>query len=145
MIRPTASFVTHVAAAVVAAVAVGFAVFAWRLSAGPISLAFLTPYMQDALRQTDSPIQIEFSDTILTWAGWDRALDIRILDVRAMGADGEVAAAAPEISISLSASALWRGMVAPTALEIIEPRVRLVRNADGSFEFGLGDVDRRLR
>ena len=143
MIRPTASFVTHVAAAVVAAVAVGFAVFAWRLSAGPISLAFLTPYVQDALRQTDSPIQIEFSDTILTWAGWDRALDIRILDVRAMGADGEVVAAAPEISISLSASALWRGMVAPTALEIIEPRVRLVRNADGSFEFGLGDVDRR--
>ncbi len=50
MIRPTASFVTHVAAAVVATVAVGFAVFAWRLSAGPISLAYLTPYVQDALK-----------------------------------------------------------------------------------------------
>ena len=143
MIRPTARFVTHFIAAMVAALAVAFAVFAWRLSAGPISLAFLTPYVQDALKQTDSPIQLEFSDTILTWAGWDRALDIRILDVRVMGVDGEVAAAAPEISISLSASALWGGMVAPTALEIIEPSVRLVRNADGSFEFGLGDVDRR--
>lgn len=143
MIRPTARFVTHAVAAVVAAVAIVFAVFAWRLSAGPISLAFLTPYVQDALRQTDSPFQIEFSDTILTWAGWDRALDIRILDVRAMGADGEVFAAAPEISISFSTRAFWRGMVAPTALEIIEPSVRLVRNADGSFEFGLGDVERR--
>lgn len=143
MIRPTARFVINFAAAMVAAVAIIFAVFAWRLSAGPISLAFLTPYMADALEQTDSPIQLEFSDTILTWAGWERALDIRILDVRARGADGEVAATAPEISISLSMPALWRGMVAPTALEIIEPSVRLVRNADGSFEFGLGDVDRR--
>ena len=143
MIRPTARFVTHVFAAMVAALAVGFAVFAWRLSAGPISLAYLTPYVADALRQTDSPIQVEFSDTILTWAGWDRALDIRILDVRAIGADGEVTAAAHEISISLSVPALWRGIVAPTALEIIEPSVRLVRNRDGSFEFGLGDVDRR--
>ena len=143
MIRPTASFVMNVVAATVATVALVFAVFAWQLSAGPISLAFLTPYVQDALKQTDSPIQIEFSDTILTWAGWDRALDIRILDVRAKVADGEVVAAAPEISISLSMRALWRGMVAPTALEIIEPSVRLVRNADGSFEFGLGDVDRR--
>ena len=143
MIRPTARFVTNFAAAMVAALAVVFAVSAWRLSAGPISLAFLTPYMQDALRQTDSPIQIEFSDTILTWAGWDRALDIRILDVRAVGAEGEVSTAAPEISISLSMPALWSGMIAPTALEIIEPSVRLVRNADGSFEFGLGDVDRR--
>jgi hypothetical protein len=130
-------------AAMVAAVAVVFAVFAWRLSAGPVSLAFLTPYMAAALEQTDSPIQLEFSDTILTWAGWERALDIRILDVRARGADGEVVATAPEISISLSVPALWRGMVAPTVLEIIEPSVRLVRNADGSFEFGLGDVDRR--
>ena len=143
MIRPTARFVMNFVAAMVAAVAVVFAVFAWRLSAGPVSLAFLTPYMAAALEQTDSPIQLEFSDTILTWAGWERALDIRILDVRARGADGEVVATAPEISISLSVPALWRGMVAPTVLEIIEPSVRLVRNADGSFEFGLGDVDRR--
>ena len=143
MIWPTARLVMHFFAAMVAALAIVFAVFAWRLSAGPISLAFLTPYVQDALKQTDSPIHLEFSDTILTWAGWDRALDIRILDVLVMGADGEVAAAAPEISLSLSMRALWRGMVAPTALEIIEPSVRLVRNADGSFEFGLGDVVRR--
>lgn len=139
VISPTIRSVTNIVAAAVAALAVAFSVFAWRLSAGPVSLAFLTPYVQDALKQTDSPLQIEFSDTILTWAGWDRALDIRILNVRAVGVDGEVAAVAPEISISLSTAALWRGMIAPTVLEIFEPAVKLVRNADGSVEYGLGD------
>ena len=140
MIRPTARFVTHAAAALVAALAIAFAAVAWRLSGGPISLAWLTPYVADALKETDSPYQVEFADTILTWAGWDRALDIRILDVRVVGADGAVAAAAPEVAISLSARAMWRGMIAPTALEIIEPRVRLVRDAEGEIEFGLGDA-----
>lgn len=139
MIRRTVRFAVHAMAALVAASTIVVAVFAWRLSGGPVSLAFLTPYVQDALAQTDAPYEVEFSDTILTWAGWERALDIRILDVRAVGADGAVAATAPEVSISLSVAALWRGMIAPTAIEVIEPRVRLTRNADGGFEFGLGD------
>ena len=141
MIRPAARFVMHAVAALVAAGAIAIAVLAWRLSGGPISLAYLTPYVQDALDQTDAPFEVEFSDTILTWAGWERALDIRILDVRTVGADGAVAATAPEVSISLSVAALWRGMVAPTALEVIEPTIRLTRNADGAFEFGLGQED----
>ena len=137
--RSTARFVLHVLAAGVAAAAIIFAVAAWRLSAGPISLAFLTPYVEDALRQIDSPYQVRFSDTILTWAGWERALDIRIVDVRVIGPDGAVAGRAPEVSVSLSLPALWRGMIAPTSLEIIEPTVRVVRGADGAVELGLGD------
>ena len=90
MIRRTARFAVHAMAALVAASTIVLAVFAWRLSGGPVSLAFLTPYVQDALEQTDAPYEVEFSDTILTWAGWERALDIRILDVRAVAADGAV-------------------------------------------------------
>ncbi len=139
VIRSTARFALHVLAAGVAAAAIIFAVVAWRLSGGPISLAFLTPYVQDALRQSDSPYQVQFSDTILTWAGWERALDIRLVDVRAIGADGAVAGRAPEVSVGLSLPALWRGLIAPTSLEIIEPTVRVVRGADGALELGLGD------
>ena len=129
----------HAAASLVAVTAIVIAVFAWRLSGGPVSLAVLTPYVQDALSQTESPYQVEFSDTILTWAGWERALDIRIVDVRVVGADGAVAASAPEVSLSLSIAAMWRGLVAPTAVEVIAPKVTLVRGVDGRFAFGLGE------
>jgi hypothetical protein len=139
VIRPTARFIMHTVASLVAVTAIVIAVLAWRLSGGPISLAVLTPYVQDALSQTESPYQVEFADTVLTWAGWERALDIRIVDVRVVGADGVVAASAPEISLSLSVAAMWRGLVAPTVLEVIAPKITLVRGVDGRFEFGLGE------
>lgn len=128
-------------AAVVAALTLLLAVAAWRLTGGPVHLSFLTPYVQDALRETDSPYRVEFADTILTWAGWERTLDIRLLDVRMVGVDGALAASAPEISLGLSVPAMFRGMIAPTSLEIIEPSVWVVRAADGHFEIGLGKAD----
>ncbi|MFQ5959744.1 MAG: DUF3971 domain-containing protein, partial [Alphaproteobacteria bacterium] len=126
-------------AAAVAAAAIVFAAAAWRLASGPVTLTFLSPYIEEALRQSDSPYRVEFSDTILTWAGWERTLDIRLLDVRAVGADGALAAVAPEVSLGLSLPALLRGMIAPSSLEIIEPKVRVVRGPDGSIELGLGE------
>ncbi len=140
MIRPATRFVVNAVAAVVAATAIITAAAAWRLASGPVSLNFLTPYVQDALRQSDSPYRVEFSETILTWAGWERTLDIRILDVRAVGPGGGLAATAPEISIALSVPALLRGIVAPTSLEVIEPKVRIVRGPDGRIELGLGEA-----
>ncbi len=140
VIRPATRLFLHTAAVIVAAGAVVFAAAAWRLASGPIPLTFLTPYVRDALRDTDSPYRVEFDDTILAWAGWDRTLDIRLLGVRAVGSDGALAATAPEVSIALSVPALVRGMIAPTSLEIIKPRVLVVREAEGRIELGLGDV-----
>ena len=138
VIRPAGHFVLHVVAAAIAAAAIVFAAAAWRLASGPVTLTFLSPYIEDALRESDAPYRVEFSDTILAWTGWERTLDIRLLDVRAVGADGALAAVAPEVSLGLSLPALLRGMIAPSSLEIIEPKVRVVRGPDGSIELGLG-------
>ena len=59
-------------------------VVAWQLSSGPISLAFLTPYIEKAVNAGQPNFKLTLKDTILTWAGWDRTLDIRVLDVRVM-------------------------------------------------------------
>lgn len=140
MIRPATRLVLHATAALVAAVAVALAAVAWRLASGPVSLGFLTPYVADALRQSDSSYRVDFADTVLSWAGRGHPLEIRILDVRAMGPDGAVAATVPEISLRFSAPALLRGMIAPTSLEFIEPTMRMVRGRDGNIEFGFGGV-----
>jgi len=141
VIRPTIRFCLHCIAATVAAATVVLAVGAWRLASGPISLGFISPYLQDALRESDSPYRFTFSDTVLTWAGWNRNLDILQRDVRILGPDGAVLAEAPELSLTLSLSALLRGIVAPTSIEIVAPRVRLVRDKDGRFVLGLGGED----
>ena len=124
--------------------AAGFAIIlvaaAWRLSSGPVSLAFLSPYIEDVLNADRQAFRIRLDDTILTWAGWERTLDIRALNVRAHGPDGVLIASAPELSLSLSAKALMRGMLAPASIEVFRPKLRLLRHRDGRFQIGF-DID----
>ena len=124
--------------------AAGFAIIvlvaAWRLSSGPVSLAFLSPYIEDALNADRQAFRIRLDDTILTWAGWERTLDIRALNVRAIGPDGRLIASAPELSLSLSTRALMRGMLAPASIDVFRPKLRLLRHRDGRFQIGF-DID----
>lgn len=139
MIRPVTRFLVHALAALVGVLAIVFVVGAWRLSTGPISLAFLTPYLQEALVRSESPYRIEVDDTILTWVAEKRALDIRILGLRALGAEGTVVANVPVVSLRLSVPALFRGLVAPTSFAVIAPRLTLIRDEEGRIALGLGE------
>ncbi len=128
----------HTMAAIFGSLAIIFAVAAWRLSSGPVSLGFLSPYIEDALKAEDLSYRIEFEDTILTWAGWKRSLDILVINARAIAADGTTLGTMPEISLGLSGRALLRGVVAPTSIELIRPEIRLVRTKEGDISLGLG-------
>ncbi|MEE8333420.1 MAG: AsmA-like C-terminal domain-containing protein [Alphaproteobacteria bacterium] len=114
---------------------------AWRLSEGPVSVGFLTGDIEQALNSRTGAIRLKLGDTMLAWAGWERALDLRVVDVRITGEDGVVVARIPEMSISFSALALLRGVVAPTSLDIIRPRVTIVREPSGDFAFALEQAD----
>jgi hypothetical protein len=127
-------------AALVAGLAILAGIAVWQLSAGPISLAFLTPYIERALSPADARFRVKIQDTVLTWAGWRRPVDVRARGVQiyAVG-EGAPLATLPQVSIGLSGPALFRGMVAPTSLEIVQPSVHLTWAADGHFELGLSD------
>jgi hypothetical protein len=112
---------------------------AWRLSSGPISLDFLTPYIEQALVAPDGSYRAKLDRTVLAWAGWKRPVDLRVRGVHVLGAKGQVLANLPEVAIKLSARALLRGVVAPTSLEIFGARVHLRRLADGKLDLELGD------
>ncbi|MBT4769262.1 MAG: hypothetical protein HOO00_01865 [Rhodospirillaceae bacterium] len=141
MIRRTARFILDVFGAALAGVAILAALLVWRISTEPVSLAFLSPYLQETLSAEDGSFTIEMDDTILTWAGWERTLDINLVGIRAMGPEGALLASLPEISISLSLRALLRGMAAPTHIEVLRPHINVLLDQDGSFEFDLGRLD----
>ena len=121
-----------------AGLAIIMALAAWRLSTGPISLSFLTPYIQDTLSQAHPDFRIELDDTILTWGGWRRALDIRVINAQAIDSLEVPIAAVPELSVSLSAHALLRGVLAPRRIELFYPTVRLLRLRDGRLQVAMG-------
>ena len=128
----TARIALQVFGALFGVLAVLFALGAWRLSSGPLSLGFLSPYMQEALEGEDLSYRFEFTDTVLVWAGWGEALEIQLTDLRIADMNGETLAAVPAASLGLSGASLLRGTIAPTSIALIEPRLALVRRADGS-------------
>ena len=127
----------EILAASIVAILVIAAVGLWRLSQGPVSISFLTPYVSQMLADFPS-VKIEIKDTILTWSGWERPVDIRAVGVRATESDGRVIAAVPELSMRLSITALLQGELEPTRLEIYEPVVQLLRTEAGEFQIGVG-------
>ena len=136
--KSTARIVLHVVGALFGALAIVFAIGAWRLSSGPLSLGFLSPYIEDALREVAQPYLIKFEDTILTWAGWERTLDIRVTDMRISSLDGETLLTVPAVSLGLSGAALLRGVLAPSSIELMRPSLSLLRQRDGGLHLAAG-------
>ena len=133
MIRKTTRLLIETIVVVVAALAAFIGVSAWRLSAGPVSLQFVTPYVIGALTPADQSVKVTVADTVLTWVGDRRAVELHAIGVRALGKTGRLIATIPELSIRFSAKALLRGLVAPTKLTVIGPRIQLIRAEDGSI------------
>ncbi|MGH6913917.1 MAG: hypothetical protein ACREH3_09450, partial [Geminicoccales bacterium] len=142
MINRTSRIVVEIVLAALTAVIAFAAVTAWRLSEGPISLDFISPYIVRSLTPEDKRFKVELESTVLTWEPERRAVAIHALGVRAVGAEGEALATAPELSISFSAPALLRGMLAPTQLAIIGPRIFLERSEEGQFRFAVAGPER---
>lgn len=138
MIRASARIGLEVVAVLVAGLLLAVAFGVWRLSQSePVRLGFLTPYLEQALHLPDKGISVKIGETRLTWAGWSRTFDLNASDVTIIDADGTTLAEVPEISVTLSVRALLlRGLVAPTAIEIVRPKILLLREVGGRFHFG---------
>lgn len=113
----------------------GLGILSWRLSVGPLSLNFLTPFIQRALSDRNATVTVK--DTVLAWAGWRRNFEIRIRGVDVLGHDGLLLLEVPEMSVGFSPRALLlHGLVAPTSLDAIGVQLALVQAADGTWRFG---------
>jgi len=137
VVRVSARIFLELVAVLVAGLLLVVAFGVWRLSQKePLRLSFLTPYLEDALKLPDESLSISIGDTLITWAGWHRTFDLTARDVHVLAADGHPIAEVPEVSLTMSVRALLHGLVAPTAIEIIGPKILLLREADGHFHFG---------
>lgn len=112
----------------------------WRLSEGPVSVAFLTPYVEEALAAPDKSYSVQLDDTVL---GLDDShyLDIRAKGVRLLGNAGQTLASIPEIAITLNPRSLARGVLGLRRVAIMGPVLRLTRNADGKLDLSFGESE----
>lgn len=116
--------------------------FVWRLSSGPIALDFLTPYIEEALTAKDGGLSVRLDTTVLALGQHDRMVEIRAVNVRAyVGASDQPIATVPEVALTLNGRALLNGVLAPNSVVLFKPRLHLVREMDGRFQFGISQPD----
>jgi len=118
--------------------ALGAAALLVRLSRGPLSLDFLTPYVIDALEPADGSMKIAIGATELIWTDRWYDVDLSVRDVTAKDAQGTTIASLDALAMELSVRALLRGVIAPREVELTGPQVTVVRGTDGEIDFGLG-------
>ena len=108
----------------------------WRLSAGPMPVHFLTPYLEDALATALGGRQIHVHQTILAWDVGAKSLELQTRQVTVQQPDNTLLVTIPTIDVKLSAWALLRGTVALTAINIEEVSGVLHRTSEGTFHLG---------
>ena len=137
MIVRISKIMLEVLGAVLAGIAVVAGFIAYRLAyEGPIHLSFLKPYAEEVLNRSGGDFQFVIKDTVLAWAGWERTLEIRGVGVQIQDSAGRELMAVPEIGFGLSGTALSRGLLAPSRIELFRPDLSLVRNEQGDYQFG---------
>ncbi|HSG56121.1 MAG TPA: hypothetical protein VLA45_11765, partial [Paracoccaceae bacterium] len=137
MTRRGAKFMVHVLGTLIGVTSVLLAGAAWRLAQGPIQLDTLTPYIEAALNEEDTGYRFEVGSAQLAWGDWQRAFDLRVLDVVVVHDDGSPAFGAGEVLLEMALPPLMRGELRPRAITVIRPTVDVVRHTDGSVTLAL--------
>lgn len=126
--------------AVVVTIVILLGGLAWRISEGPISLGFLSPYVSEALALPELGFRVEVDDVVLAWSEREQSLRLRLLNAQ-YRVDGErVVLRVPYIDMGLSGPSLLRGVIAPRYLLASGIEARLVRDAQGRFQLGLPEA-----
>lgn len=128
MIRSTLRRISQLLGGLGAGLAVILLALAWQLSSGPVSLGLLTPYIERVINSEQQVFRLAMEDTILTWAGWDRTLDIRVIGVKLLRPNGVLIGSIPEVSFALSGRGLISGLLVPQTIELFRPRLKIIRD-----------------
>jgi hypothetical protein len=132
-----ARWVKRVAVGIFLLMAVSVMVLAIRLAQGPIEIDRLRPVVERALSPKDGSYTASIEKTVIAWEGWDTGIRIQALGVRLNRADGTSMAELPSLSARFALGGLVRGELALKSLTLRNPRLHMLRRADGRVELGL--------
>ncbi len=134
----------QVLAGLLAGIIIVVLVCVWLISRGPVSLALVEEHVSGFLNTTFPEIQLSFEDTVITWAGWERAVNFEVLGLSMQTADGGRSLVAPNVSFSLSVMALLNGVIAPSNVVIAGPTITVTlepgKSYDAEFNLAVASV-----
>lgn len=137
MLRRATKITIEIVAVTLTGIVVALGVLGWRLSTGPITLDYFSPYVERALTPASGEYKVKVGHTLAKWGGWQRPFVVHVRDIEVTRKDGGPVARIPEAIVRFSVQALLRGMIAPTSIEVHRPSLLLERDGAGRFSLGI--------
>ncbi len=119
---------------------IGAGAFYWRLSQGPISLAFMGKSIEEAINRQLPGFKIKLGESELELDSDTSTPHVRVRNLVLSDADGQQIASAPKAGVALDATNLLSGTVSIQSLDLIGARINIRRNLDGSMQLGIDNV-----
>jgi Protein of unknown function/AsmA-like C-terminal region len=139
LILRVSKLLVRVLVLLVAVVALALGFFVWLLMTGPVSVAWLTPYLERELSTETASVEIDGTEVRLSA---DQALDLTAVGVRVRDREGRLLGELPEVEVGLSTSALlFDRRIAISRIDAVAPTLILARREDGSIGFGRSPSD----
>ncbi len=114
--------------------AVALGIFVWRVSQGPISIAFARDYVQEALSSPADDVKVTFDDIVFSWPALDGPFLLDLTGLRVQQGTHEAnALSIDKASVGLSRRALMFGRIRPKSVIIRSPSLELARAQDGKL------------
>ncbi len=118
----------------------GWCGLVWRLSQGPIDLAFVTERMERAMHERNPDFKFTVGKTLLTWGGHFQPFEIELREVDIVRTDDTPLLSVKKLGVQLSKRHLFLGKLMPKVIRIYHPSFRIMRWEDGHFSFNLNEA-----
>lgn len=112
--------------------------FMYRLSQGPVTLAFLKSPLENAINSNLAGYRVDLEDAVIERDRVSGQPRLRLRNVLLQDAGGATIARAPRAAIGIDGTAILAGRFVARELELIGPSIELYRHLDGTLSLGFG-------
>jgi hypothetical protein len=111
----------------------------FRLSQGPVSLDFIRETVESRINSNLQGVSVTVGGIVVERAG-SGVPQLRLRNIELKDGAGNLIARAPRAAIGIDEAAVFKGSIVPKSLELIGPRIRIMRNIEGQIELGFGET-----
>jgi hypothetical protein len=111
-----------------------------RLAQGPVSLDFMRQAVESRINANLPNMTVSVGGVVVEQSGGSGVPHVRLRNIELKDKNGNLVARAPRAAIEVEGNALLSGAIVPTSIELIGPRIRVMRNLEGGIELGFGEA-----
>jgi hypothetical protein len=125
---------------VLAIIVIALSFLYWKISSGPVELAFLNARIESAINAQLVGTSTKIGRTILEMDRETGVPTVRFVNISLMDDKGTVIARAPKAGLELDLSDWISGNIKPRSFDLYGAKINAIRTFDGSFELGIAEA-----